>query len=89
MALLFTSRWATPSAARAFGGFYRSTVPRRYPEARPADTQQSTDPAQIDDWDTRTGKVTVRVVGNLVVAIESFDEESADRVRAAVLAADK
>ncbi len=89
VSLVFTSRWASPSAARAFAGFYRTTVPKRYSDARPSHTEGSQDPAQVEVWDTSEGKVTVKVEGNLVMALESFDEASAERVRTAVLRADK
>ena len=89
VSLVFTSRWASPSAARAFAGFYRTTVPRRYPDAKPARPTGSQDPAQVELWDTAEGKVAVYVEGNLVVALESFDEASAERVRTAVLRADR
>jgi hypothetical protein len=89
VSLLFTSRWASPSAARVFANFYRTTVPRRYPDAKQAGPAAAQNPAQVEVWDTGEGKVTVQVEGNLVVALESFDEVSAARVRAAVLAADK
>lgn len=89
ISLLFTSRWASPVAARAFAGFYRTTVPRRYPNARPLGTEGPQDAAQVEAWDTAEGKVTVHVEGNLVVALESFDDASAENVRMAVLKADK
>jgi hypothetical protein len=87
ISLLFTSRWASPSAARSFASFYGTTVPRRYPGAKPVSATSK--PAQVDIWETSSGRVTVEVAGSLVVALESFDEASAARVRAAVLAADK
>jgi hypothetical protein len=87
--LLFTSRWANPAAARAFAGFYRTTVPRRYADAKPVGSTASEDPAQVETWDTGAGRVSVQVEGNLVVALESFDDATAARVRVAVLAADK
>ena len=36
VSLLFTSRWATPTAALAFAKFYRGTVPKRYGGAKAA-----------------------------------------------------
>jgi hypothetical protein len=88
VSLLFVSRWASPSAARDFATFYRTTVPRRYSDAKPAG-QSRLEPAEVEEWATGEGKVTVHVEGNLVVVLEGFDEETASRVRAAVLKADK
>lgn len=88
VSLLFVSRWASPSAARDFATFYRATVSRRYSDAKPAG-QSGLSPAEVAEWATEEGKVTVHVEGNLVVVLEGFDEETALRLRAAVLKADK
>lgn len=88
VSLLFVSRWASPSAALDFATFYRTTVTRRYSDAKPA-SQPRLVPAEVEEWVTGEGKVTVHIEGNLVVVLEGFDEEAASRVRAAVLKADK
>lgn len=89
VALLFVSRWASPSAARAFASFYRATVARRYSDAKPVGALGLGPPAEVEAWATDEGKVTVQVEGSLVVVLEGFDEETASRVRAAVLKVDK
>jgi hypothetical protein len=82
ISLLFTSRWANPAAALAFAKFYRSTVPKRYKDTKAADTA-----AEL--WKTAEGLVNIRVVGNLVVVVESFDQAATERVISAVLSKDK
>ena len=87
VSLLFTSRWASPAAALAFAKFYRSTVPKRYADAKPAGTFAENGSAEL--WNTAEGPVSVRVAGDLVVVVESFDQSAGERLISAVLSKDK
>jgi hypothetical protein len=89
VSLLFVSRWANATAARSFASFYRTTVSRRYSDAKPVGNSATQPPASVEEWNTGEGNVTVHVEGNLVVAVESFDKEIASRIIGAVLKADK
>src|SRR5579884_4109668 len=79
---------------------YKNAVPVKIPErldiaeyvpvgfARIA-TRVGEDTNTPMEWMTDEGRVTVERHGDLVVAMESFDRESADKLREAVLAANK
>jgi hypothetical protein len=45
--------------------------------------------ANLESWNTAEGKVTVEVRGNLVLDLESLDDNAVSRVEAAVLREDK
>lgn len=89
VSLIFVSRWATAPGARRFAGFYRTAVAKRYSGAKPASGPGAQTPADVEDWETADGNVTVHIDGNLVLAVESFDEEMASRIMGAVIKADK
>ena len=85
--LAIVSRWSSPAAARRFAEFYRSAVPKRYSGA--TSHSGSPAPADTEEWDTSEGTVAVRIQGDLVLALESFDEDAASRITAAVLKVDR
>ena len=87
ISLLFTSRWASPAGASAFAKFYRSTVPKRYRDAKAADTSAASGTVEL--WNTVEGPVSIRVAGNLVLVVEGFDQPAAERLISAVLTKDK
>ena len=81
IAMLYLSRWASPDAAQRFAAEYANSLAKRYkfaqsmkPESGPAGTR----------WMTDEGLVVVETQGNQVLAVESFDPETADKLRAAI-----
>lgn len=89
ISLVFVSRWATPAAAHEFAAFYRGAISQRYSHAQPVMQSGSELPANLESWNTAEGKVTVEVRGNLVLDLESLDDNAVSRVEAAVLHDDK
>ena len=88
VSVLFVSRWANAPAARKFAGFYRTAISRRYSDVRPI-ADSGAPAADVESWDTGEGRVTVHAERNLVIAVESFDSETASRIINAVLKEDK
>jgi hypothetical protein len=89
LSLIFVSRWVTAVAAHRFASFYRDAIPRRYSGATSFNAGGTPIAANRETWSTPEGTVTVKLEGNLVIAIEGFDDETATRIEAAVLKADK
>ena len=83
VSLIFVSRWATRAAARQFAAFYIGAVPQRY-----SNPQRVDQTAENASWNTSEGRVAVEVHGNLVIALESFEAQTASQITAAVLKAD-
>ena len=54
-----------------------------------AQDDDDNDEAKPTQWMTEEGRVIVEPHGDLVLVMESFDQRSADKLRDAVLAADK
>jgi len=88
-ALLYVSRWATPAIAREFADLYRSSLSNRYPGAlsQPGAERPLT-PEEVGRWNTAEGLVILQIKGDLVMALESFDETTASRLSSLVLKED-
>jgi hypothetical protein len=104
LAVVYVSRWATPEDAAELAEIYSKSVKTRYKSAVPVKRPEELDIAQYVpvgfsrvpqrvkapmEWMTDEGRVTVERHGDLVIAMESFDRESADKLRDAVLAVNK
>jgi hypothetical protein len=88
LALLYVSRWKTPQAAEWFASFYGRAVSQRYHTADvqpvPACSGENC-PVSITQISTEEGAVIVEHwKDNSVVVSESFDPETAARLRAAL-----
>ncbi|MFZ0296360.1 MAG: hypothetical protein WAL52_22300 [Candidatus Sulfotelmatobacter sp.] len=88
VALLYVSRWKTPQAAEWFASFYARTVSQRYRTATvqpvPACSGDNC-PASISQISTEEGAVIVEHwKDNSVIVSESFDPETAARLRVAL-----
>jgi hypothetical protein len=88
LALIYVSRWKTPQAAERFARFYASTVAQRYhtATAEPAGAcTGSKCPLSSAQFQTEEGPVVVEHWGdNSVIVSESFDVDTAVKVRDAV-----
>jgi hypothetical protein len=88
LALLYISRWKTPQAAEWFAGFYARAVAQRYRSAAAQVLPACSDadcPISRAQITTEEGAVTVEHwKDNSVVVWESFDAETAARVRTAL-----
>lgn len=85
IALLYLSRWATPETAKKFANEYSAALLKRYKFA------QSVAPDGVDAqtaallparrWLTDEGPVLVECRGNSVLALESFDPVTMEKLR--------
>jgi len=88
LALLYVSRWKTSQAAERFAKFYASSIPVRYqtatPQASPACSGTKC-PVSSAQFLTEEGPVVVEHFSdNSVIVSESFDTNTAYKVRDAV-----
>jgi hypothetical protein len=73
--LYYISRWSGDAAAREFAGIYESALPSRYQNLH----KLAADPARpgLDKYSSSDGLIFIQRTGPVVVAVESFDQESA------------
>jgi hypothetical protein len=76
VAFAYVSRWRDGDAARHFAEAWSASVPKRYPGAKRAGSA----------FDTSEGQVTVEQRGDIVLVVEGFPPELAQKVRDAVFA---
>lgn len=76
--LYYISKWATEQAAQEFAKTYRDALPKRYTSLHrsPAD---ETIPGRVQ-YSSSDGPIFIQQTGNMVIAVESFDEENAKRL---------
>lgn len=79
--LFYVSKWATPEAAKDFATFYAAALPKRYTSLQrvPSDVQD------LKAFSSSDGPIFIQQAGNMVIAVESFDEDVADKLFEAVL----
>jgi len=85
LALLYVSRWASAEGARKFAEAYAQALPQRYQSVRrppPAEGSTATTKYATDE-----GAVWIEQQAETVLVMESFDDETAARLRRAVLSA--
>lgn len=95
--LLFVSRWDSSESARAFAKLYGDYVPKRYKGASRLPDSCPVTAAQPEcsghEWDTTEGRVLIEQLGSNLLILESLNEATMQRTRAALLpgaqAADK
>lgn len=74
--LFYVSKWATPEAAEDFVKAYAAALPSRYKELRKV---HGYSPEQLR-WESSDGPIFIQQTGNMVVAVESFDEDVAKKL---------
>lgn len=76
--LYYISRWSDEDAARYFARLYAAALPRRYQDLRHA----AADPAKpgLEHYSTSDGDVYIQQTENVVVAVESFDPDTAEKL---------
>lgn len=76
--LYYISKWAKPGAAEEFARIYASALPQRYNGLK----HLPPDPAKpgLDRYTSSDGPIFIQQTGNMVVAVESFDPESAAKL---------
>jgi hypothetical protein len=76
--LYYISKWANEASAREFAKIYASALPQRYSGLQRAEP----DPARpgLEKYLTKDGPVFVQQTGTAVVAVESFDPETAGKL---------
>jgi hypothetical protein len=75
--LFYVSKWATESAAREFAKTYAGALPKRYESLR--HVAAAAVPGR-DQYTSADGLIVIQQTGNMVVAVESFDEDSAKKL---------
>jgi hypothetical protein len=76
--LFYASRWATEAAAQEFASTYAASLEKRYSGLRRAQADAAS-PA-VDHYTSADGPIFIAHTGNVVVAVESFDEDSARKL---------
>lgn len=88
LGIVFVTKWSESASQSTFTNLYVSSIKKRYPEAQAVDpipVTKSADSFPIR-WRTNEGDVFVDKAGQLLVVIESLDEESATKIRKAITA---
>lgn len=75
--LIYVSRWASDKAAYEFARIYGSALPQRYKQLQRG---QAGDVAGREKYLSADGPIYIQQNGNLVIAVESFDDGTADRL---------
>lgn len=83
VALLYVSRWASEKSAKEFAGIYASSLPGRYSKVDKAEFPVA-QPGR-EKYLSSDGPIFIQQTGDLVIAVESFDEAIANQLIAAVL----
>ena len=78
--LFYVSRWATEAAAKEFAKTYADALPRRYESLRRVAADQAAATPGRDQYMSADGPIFIQQTGTAVVAVESFDEDSAKKL---------
>jgi len=76
--LFYISKWATEAAAQEFAKTYSDALPKRYESLRRITNDQKM-PGLVQ-YTSSDGLLFIQQTGNAVVAVESFDEETARKL---------
>jgi len=74
--LYYISKWATEEAAQEFAKVYAAALPTRYKELR----RVHGDAPETLQWASADGPIFIQQTGNMVIAVESFDEKAAKKL---------
>lgn len=75
MAVLYASQWSSPEMAQRFADLYAKSFRIKYASTQTVDGK----------WTSEEGPLSVEVIGDRLIIMESFDAKTAARLRAAVL----
>jgi hypothetical protein len=76
--LFYVSRWATEAAAKEFAKTYAAALPKRYGSLHR--TPEGAAALGRDSYSSSDGPIFIQQTANIVVAVESFDEEAATKL---------
>lgn len=76
--LFYVSRWATEAAAAEFARTYAASLAKRYTALHRAPTDASV--PGLNKYSSADGPIFIQQTGNVVVAVESFDEDAARKL---------
>ena len=76
--LFYVSKWASEAAAQEFAKLYAGALSKRYNDLQHANA----DPAKpgLDQYSSSDGPIFIQQTGNVVVAVESFDAQTAGKL---------
>ncbi len=74
--LFYVSRWATEAAAQEFAKTYAVSLPARYQEVH----RVHSDAPERQQYMSSDGPIFIQQTGNIVVAVESFEEDVAKKL---------
>ncbi|HET8891271.1 MAG TPA: hypothetical protein VFQ41_20370 [Candidatus Angelobacter sp.] len=78
--LFYVSRWATEAAAKEFAKTYEDALPARYQSLRRVAAGQAANEPGRNQYTSADGPIFIQQTGNLVVSVESFEEDSANKL---------
>jgi hypothetical protein len=78
--LFYVSKWATEAAAKEFAKTYEDALPTRYESLRRVATDQLAATPGRDQYMSADGPIFIQQTGNMVVAVESFEEDWANKL---------
>jgi hypothetical protein len=81
--LIYVSKWSSDKSAQEFAKIYGSALPGRYKKLEHADSGGS---SGREKYLSADGPIYIQQNGNLVIAVESFDEGTSEKLIQAVLA---
>jgi len=78
--LFYISKWATEAAAKEFAKTYADALPARYESLRKVAASPPDATPGRDQFMSADGPIFIQQTGNMVIAVESFDEETAKKL---------
>jgi hypothetical protein len=81
--LIYVSKWSNDKSAREFARIYASSLPGRYSKVEHTQAQGL---AGRNQYLSADGPIYIQQSGNLVIAVESFDDGTSEKIIQEVLA---
>jgi hypothetical protein len=78
--LFYVSKWATEAAAKEFAKTYAAALPQRYESLRRVTADSHAAIPGRDQYTSADGPIFIQQTANMVVAVESFDEDAATKL---------
>jgi len=78
--LFYVSRWATEAAAKEFAKTYAAALPARYQSLRHVTADSQAVIPGRDQYASADGPIFIQQTGNVVIAVESFEEDWAEKL---------
>ncbi|HKR95438.1 MAG TPA: hypothetical protein VJW55_08760, partial [Candidatus Angelobacter sp.] len=76
--LFYVSKWANEAAAKDFATFYAAALPKRYQSLQKVSADSAADGRY--EFKSSDGPIFIQQTGNMVVAVESFDQNVATQL---------